>query len=335
MHAIRQYAFGPPETLVYEEVDDPQPGPGQVRIAVAAAGVHLVDTSIRKGQPPAAFARPELPMTPGREVAGVVDAVGAEVDEGWAGRRVVAHLGLASGGYAELAVADVGALQALPDGLAPEAAVAMIGTGRTAVAILDAARLAPDDVVLVTAAAGGLGNLFVQEAGHVGAAVVGAAGGPAKVELVEKLGADIAVDYSVPGWTQVVRDRLDGREVTVALDGVGGDLGLDALKLIGLGGRLILFGWSSGEPIAIGPEVLYTGGISIMGVLGPWFGTRPGGMRGLEDEALARAASGRFSPVINPPFPLAEAAAAHAALEARATVGKVVLVPDRAGRTVA
>lgn len=134
MHAIRLHAFGPPENLRYEEVDDPQPGPGQVRIAVAAAGVHLIDTTIRAGVE-GWFPPPDLPMIPGRDVAGVVDALGPGVDQGWLGRRVVAYLGPASGGYAELAVIGADALHVLPEGLSDDAAVAMIGTGRTAIGI--------------------------------------------------------------------------------------------------------------------------------------------------------------------------------------------------------
>ena len=105
MHAIRLHAFGPPENLRYERVDDPEPGPGQVRIAVAVAGVHLIDTAIRAGRRMGPMPLPELPEIPGREVAGSVDALGPGVDAAWLGRRVVAHLGPASGGYAELAVA--------------------------------------------------------------------------------------------------------------------------------------------------------------------------------------------------------------------------------------
>ena len=91
MHAIRLHAFGPAANLRYEEVDDPRPGPGQVRIAVAAAGVHLIDTALREGRAMGPLALPDLPTIPGREVAGVVDAVGPQVDEQWLGRRVVAH----------------------------------------------------------------------------------------------------------------------------------------------------------------------------------------------------------------------------------------------------
>src|SRR2546430_6145911 len=105
MHAIRLHEFGPPENLRYEQVDDPPPGPGEVRIRVAAAGVHFIDTRIRAGQP-GPMPPPALPQIPGREVAGVVDAAGDGTHESWLGRRVVAHLGEASGGYPELAVAS-------------------------------------------------------------------------------------------------------------------------------------------------------------------------------------------------------------------------------------
>ncbi|MGH9245471.1 MAG: alcohol dehydrogenase catalytic domain-containing protein, partial [Acidimicrobiales bacterium] len=217
MHAIRQYEFGPPENLRYEAVDDPQPNVGQVRIVVRVAGVHLVDTAIRAGAAGGPFPLPDLPMTPGREVAGIVDAVGGEVDSAWAGKRVVAHLGLVSGGYAELAVVAAASLHALPDSLPDDAAVAMIGTGRTTMGILEAAQLRPDDVVLATAAAGGIGNLLVQEARQVGATVVGVAGGPAKVAQVRQLGATAAVDYTAPEWPKQVLEALDGGDVTVVL----------------------------------------------------------------------------------------------------------------------
>ena len=327
MRAIRLHAFGPAENLRYETVDDPVPGPGQVRIAVAAAGVHVIDTVIRSGRRQGPLPLPALPAIPGREVAGVVDALGPGVDDGLLGRRVVAHLGAASGGYAELAVRDAEALHLIPDDLADDAAVAMIGTGRTAIGILETARLAADDVVLVTAAAGGLGSLLVQAARHAGATVVGAAGGPAKVERVRALGAELAVDYSAADWEATVRDALDGRPVTVALDGVGGPLGRTALELLGPGGRLILFGSASGELTRLTAGDLLSRGLTAAAAIGPRILQRPGGLRDLEERALAAAATGRLIPVVGQRFPLAEAAAAHAAIEARATVGKTVLVP--------
>ena len=326
MHAIRQHEFGPPESLVYEEAADPAPGAELVRIAVDTAGVHLLDTVIRMGQSGGPFPLPDLPMTPGREVAGRVDVVGPGVDEAWRGRRVVAHLGMASGGYAELALAPVGALHELPDGLAADVAVAMICTGRTTMGILEVAAPTPEDVVLVTAAAGGIGSLLVQAAHNVGAVVVGAAGGPDKVERARTLGADVGVDYREPAWPKAVQEALEGRDVTVALDGVGGEIGRGALELLGPGGRIVMFGWSSGEPLQISTSDLYAGGITASAAVGPRIMQRTGGMRDLETGALAEPAGGRIVPPLTT-FPHADAAHAHAALEARQTIGKTVLVP--------
>jgi len=326
MHAIRLHAFGPAENLAYEEVDDPKPAAGQVRIAVAAAGVHLLDASIRSGEVGGPFPLPSLPAIPGREVAGVVDAVGEGVDDSWFGQRVVAHLGMASRGYAELAVAPVAALHALPDGLAEDIAVAMVGTGRTTLAVLEVAQVTADDVALVTAAAGGIGSLLVQAARNAGATVVGVAGGPAKVEQVRRLGADIAVDYRSPEWQPAVREQLAGRDLTVSFDGVGGEAGRGAMDLLVPGGRLVLYGWSSGEPTEVAATDIVAAGVTVSAAVGPRILKRPGGFRDLETQALAMAASGEWAPLIHR-FPLADAAAAHAALEARATTGKVVLVP--------
>jgi NADPH:quinone reductase len=326
MRAIRQHQVGPAENLAYEEVADAVPAEGQVRIAVEAAGVHLLDTTIRKGQSGGPFPLPDLPMTPGREVAGRVDAVGRGVDQAWPGRRVVAHLGMASGGYAELALAPAEALHELPDHLAADVAVAMIGTGRTTMGILEVAEPTPDDVVLITAAAGGIGSLLVQAAHNVGALVVGVAGGPYKVETVQKLGADAGIDYREPGWPTAVHEALDGRDITVALDGVGGEIGRGALELLGPGGRIVMFGWSSGEPLQITTSDLYAGGITASAAVGPRIMRRPGGLRELEKGALAEAAAGRLVPLVTR-FPLAEAAQAHTALETRQTVGKTLLVP--------
>ena len=205
--------------------------------------MHVIDTAIRAGADRLPFPLPDLPMTPGREVAGVVDAVGPGVDPAWEGRRAVAHLGLASGGYAQLAVAPAEALHEVPDGLGADVAVAAIGTGRTAVAILDQAAIAPDDVALVTAAAGGLGGLFIQGVRAAGAVAVGAAGGAEKVAAVRALGADVGVDYREPDWPARVVEALDGRRVSVALDGGGGALGRAALELLAPGGRILLFGF--------------------------------------------------------------------------------------------
>lgn len=327
MHAIRQYEIGPADVLRYEEAGDPRPGPGQVRIAVQAAGVHLIDTKIRSGTAGPAFPRPELPTTPGREVAGVVDEVGSDVDERWKGTRVVALLDGRAGGYAELAVCDVANLHVLPDALAADVAVAMIGTGRTTIAILDAAQLTGDDVALVTAAAGGIGTLLIQAGRNAGATVVGVAGGPAKVDRVRQVGARIAVDYGDPDWPAAVRDALGDRHVTVAFDGVGGDLGRAALGLLAPGGRFVMFGSASasGEPTRLTTADLAARSLTATWAIGPGMFRRRSG-RDAEQQALAEAATGRLVPTVQQ-FPLKDAAEAHAALESRATMGKVVLVP--------
>ncbi|MEV5750935.1 zinc-binding dehydrogenase [Actinoallomurus sp. NPDC052308] len=326
MHAIRQHEFGPPENLRYEEVPDPRPGAGQVGVAVRACGVHLVDTMLRRGTYEGPFALPDLPMTPGREVAGVVEDLGDGVDESWLGRRVVVHLGMASGGYAERAVANVTDLHPLPDDLDYAAAVAMVGTGRMTIGILDVARPTAEDVVLVTAAAGGIGTMLVQAARNLGATVVGLAGGAAKVARVRESGATVAVDYTAPDWTDRVRDALEGRGITLVLDGVGGPAGQAAFDLLAPGGRLVVFGWSGGEPIRFDSADLFKRSLSASVALGPGILRRPDGLRGLQERALAEAAAGRLVPAVQT-FALKDAVAAHAALETRATVGKVVLVP--------
>jgi NADPH:quinone reductase len=326
MHAIRLHAFGPPESLVYEEVEDPQPGPGQVRIVVAAAGVHLIDTTIRAGVQRGPMPLPDLPSIPGREVAGTVDALGSGVDEAWLGRRVVAHLGPASGGYAELAVRDVDSVHALPDGVADDEAVAMIGTGRTTLAILEVAAPTAADVALVTSAAGGIGALLVQALRDAGAVVVGLVGSRKKDARVRELGATAVIDYTARDWTDGVRAALGDAQATVAFDGVGGEVGRAALELLAPGGRLILYGFSSGEPTRLSASDLFARGLTASAAIGPRVLNRPGGLRDLEEQALAALAERRLVPLVQR-FALADAAQAHAALEARATVGKAILVP--------
>lgn len=325
MKAIRQYEFGPAENLRYEDVPDPKPAEGQVRVAVEVAGVHLIDTKIRRGVSygPA----PELPMTPGREIAGTVEALGGGVDGAWLGKRVVGHLGMANGGYAEKAVIGVGSLHEVPDQVSASAAVASIGTGRTTLVALDLARVTEADVVVVTAAAGGMGNLLLQAAGrHLGATVVGLAGGAEKVARVRELGADIAVDYNERGWPDRVREALDERQVSLVLDGVGGDALDDAAALLGPGGRIVSFGWASGQPGTLDADALRKRGIEQSWVVGPKAPPMDD-PRALETRALAATANEVWVPLLNPPYKLAEAAAAHTALENRGTVGKVVLIP--------
>ncbi|MEV6255360.1 zinc-binding dehydrogenase [Nocardia sp. NPDC051911] len=330
MHAIRLHAFGPAENLRYEIVPDPVPGPGEVRIAVAAAGVHLVDTALRKGEP-GPFPLPQLPTIPGREVAGTVDRVGADVDAGLLGAQVVAHLGPVPGGYAEFAVTDAARLHEIPANLDPAEAVAMIGTGRTTMGILQFTELKPGSVVLVTAAAGGIGTLLVQFAKNAGATVIGLAGGPAKVDQVRHNGADLAVDYLLPDWPDRVRVRIGDRGAHVLFDSVGGAVARAGIDLLAPGGQHLVYGWSGTSndegPVRLSAAELTERGITSETVIGPPMLARAGGdLRVLENLAMAEAIAGRLRPGIQR-FALADAAVAHRALETRGTTGKVVLEP--------
>ena len=324
MHAIRLHTFGPADNLTYEETDDPRPGPGQVRIAVRAAGVHLLDVALREGAQGPGPAPATLPTIPGREVAGVVDALGDGAPEHLLGTRVVAHLGFVPGGYAELAVTDTDRLHEIPERLDFAEAVAMIGTGRTTMGIVQFAEPGPDDLVVVPAAAGGIGTLLVQYAKNAGATVIGLAGGPRKTARVTANGADHAIDYTAPDWPEHLAAHQG--EVTIVYDGVGGDVARATVALLAPHGRHVVFGWTSQGISSDSPYVVEG---TTVNVLGPEMMRRAGGpnpVRTLELRALAQAAEGRLTPAVHR-FPLARAAEAHRALENRATTGKVVLEP--------
>jgi NADPH2:quinone reductase len=323
VHAIRLHAFGPPEQLVLDEVPDLAAGPGQARIAVAASGVHLLDTTLRRGEP-GPVPLPELPTVPGREVAGVVDGVGPDSDPAWFGQRVVAHLGQVPGGYADQAVTSIENLFPVPDHVSFPDAVAAVGTGRTALGVVELEPPAAEDVVLVPSAAGGLGWLLVQTAVAAGATVVAAARG-ARTEALAGLGADLVVDYGDPAWAEGVRE-IGG--VTLVYDGVGGDVGRTALELLRPGGRLVMFGFSSGSPTQLTTADLIGRAITAGWSLGPRMIALPGGIPGLARRALAKVAAGEWQPLVTT-YPLAEAGRAHADLEGRQALGKVVLLSER------
>ncbi|NUS44051.1 MAG: zinc-binding dehydrogenase [Mycobacteriaceae bacterium] len=330
MYAVVLHEFGPAENFRYEQAPDPVPGPGQVRIVVRAAGVHAVETKMRAGAEGELPPLPELPAIFGGEVSGTVDATGPGVDPSWIGRDVVTARST-PGGYAELTVAEVDTLNLRPAGLSHELAVAMVGTGNTTLDVLDIARLVAGDVVLVNSAAGGIGRLIVQYARGVGATVIGAAGGPEKTDAVRSLGADLAVDYNQPGWAEVIRDWLGaGRRVTAALDGVGGEKGRTALELVGRGGRFVTYGSISMDKIVPGADELAARGVTWIDALDIMIARHGDGTTGIDyaARALAEADAGRLIPAVQS-FPLAKAAAAHAALENRETTGKVVLIPRR------
>ncbi|MFG1827389.1 zinc-binding dehydrogenase [Microbispora bryophytorum] len=325
MYAVRLHEFGPAENLRYEQVAAPVPGRGQVRIDVQASGVHFIETTLRAGRGVGPHRAPELPVVLGGEVAGVVSALGPDVDRSWLGRRVVGTLE-SYGGYAEQAAATIDALHHIPDHLTAETAVAVITTGSTTLGILDSSNAKPGDVALVTSAAGGIGALLVQALRHQGVIVVGVAGGPEKVRLARSLGADIAVDYRDPYWPDAVRDALKDRGVGIVFDGVGGAAGRQAFDLLAPGGRFLLHGWSSGAATRITTDDIIEHACTVTWAIGPRMLERAGTINALQDRAIRAAADGVLHPLITR-YPLGRAGDAHADLENRRTTGKVVLVP--------
>jgi len=315
MRAVWLKEFGGPEALVAADAPDPVARPGQALIAVAFANITFVETQVRAGVGPFAVT---LPMIPGNGVGGVVTSVGAGADQGLVGRRVVSSTG-GSGAYAERAAAEAGAIIEVPDGVELDTAVALLADGRTAMSLVQAAALRPEERGLVEAAAGGVGTLLVQLAKAAGARVLAAAGGARKLEVARDLGADMVVDYREPGWAERVREAVGG--VDVVFDGVGGSIARSAFALLDRGGRMLSFGLASGTWADITDEEAAERGVTLVSL--PRM--TPAVSRGLTERALAEAAAGRLRPVIGQRFPLERAADAHAAIQSRATVGKTLL----------
>jgi NADPH2:quinone reductase len=326
MQIIEATAFGGPDVLVPREVPDPVPGPGEVVVRVAAADTLFVDTQIRAGDAAGYFGITP-PYLPGGGVSGEVIAVGDGVADR-VGQRVVAWTGAAGGhgGYAEQAVVAADCVVPVPDGLELVTAAALVHDGVTALRLVETTALARGDRVLVVGATGAMGLLLVQLAAAGGAHVVAAARGRAKLDLARTRGAELTVDYSAPGWAQRVRAATGGRGVDVVLDGVGGDIGRAAFDdAVAAGGRFSAHGAPTGEFARIGPGEAERRGVRLQGIADLQLDV-PARVR-LAGRALAEAAAGGLVPVIGTTFPLARAADAHAAIEARAVVGKILLVP--------
>ena len=297
MRAIRMHETGGPDVLQLDEVDRPSPGEGQVLVRVAVAGVNYADVGTRSGVMHGAS---ELPAIPGFEVAGEVVEVGEGVDDALVGTHVAAS---GQGGYAEYAVVPALALLPVPEGVDLHDAVAMPVQGVTALGVLsEATTVARGDVVLVTAAAGGVGSLAVQIAKLLGAGrVVALASSQEKRALARRLGADDAVDYTEQGWVDRVRALGEGKPapvtgapsgpVDVALDSVGGPVAREALGLLRhRSGRMVTFGNASGEDSGIGPFALVPGNLTLVGFNADRLAARPRLADGRGDPALRLAA---------------------------------------------
>ncbi|SDU72601.1 zinc-binding dehydrogenase [Jiangella alkaliphila] len=320
MHAIEVREFGGPEVLIARELPDPVAGPGQVVVGLAAADVIYLDTLLRGGWGGEHFPI-NLPYVPGGGGAGTVLTVGDGVDPAWVGRRVLAR---GAGGYAARMATDVDQIVPVPDEVGWADAAALLHDGVTAIELLRHAPVAAGDTVLVAAAAGGAGSLLVQLASGSGARVVAGARGERKLALARELGADVAVDYSEDGWQHRVRAATGGDGVSVAFDGAGGGLGGAAFDTVAPGGKFVTYGTAGGGFTEIDPELAAARRVQVTNALARQL-ERPA-VRELLAEALTLTAAGRIRPAIGATHPLDRAADAHAALEARATLGKSLLL---------
>jgi NADPH:quinone reductase len=315
MRAVWLREFGGPQVLTLGEAPDPVAGPGQVVVDVEFGNITFIETQYRAtGAGPFA---PTLPMIPGNGVGGVVASVGAGIGPELVGARVITSTG-GSGGYAERVAVDAAAVFRVPDEVPMDTAVALLADGRTATMLTRAAAINPGERVLVEAAAGGVGSLVVQLANAAGAQVIAAAGGPRKVGFAMELGADLSVDYTLDGWDERVREEVGG--VDVVFDGVGGVTARTAFDLLDHGGRMVSFGLASGSWANLDEDEAAARGVALVRP-----SATPAEMRVFTESALAEAAAGRLHPVIGQRFPLGQAAAAHAAIQSRATIGKTLL----------
>ncbi len=327
MRTIEVTRFGGPEVLELRERPDPVAGPGQVVVDVAAIPLLWLDTALRSGRGRDWF--PVLPpYVPGNGVAGTVSGVGPGLDADWIGRGVLSDT-RETGSYRERVAVPADGLVPIPDELTALTAAALLTDGRTALGVLDGVSVKAGTRVLITGAAGGMGLLLVQLATARGARVVGAARGEAKLAAVRAQGADAAIDYSEPDWTDRVVAALGGEMPAVVLDGVGGDIGRAAFEITAVGGEFSAHGAASGEFAPLDANAARERRVAVRGISDVQFSPEERDRR-LRD-VLAQAAAGRITPVVGRTYPLQEAAEAHRRIEARDVIGKsLLLVPDRA-----
>ena len=308
MHAVVQSVFGGPETLGYAETGIPEPGPGEVLLRVAGAGVNPGDAVLRSGRVPELV---ELPWTPGNDVAGVVERLGEGVTGFAPGDPVYGMLPVSRrGAYAEFTAAPAEALALAPKNLdlAHAGAVPLVAlTAWQALTVL--ARVRPRDRVLIHAAAGGVGHVAVQLAKELGAYVIGTAR-PARHDLLRGLGADELIDHTATAFESAVSP------VDTVLDLVGGSYGPRSLEVLRPGGLLV------GASIDPGVDEHRA---AERGLRYVWVTAAPSGA--VLDRITERIEAGRLRVLVQGTYPLSAAAEAHRAIETGRTTGKLVLVP--------
>ncbi len=319
--AIRIHAHGGPETLAWDDVDVPAPGPGEVRLKQTAVGLNFIDVYHRAGLYPLG----DLPAVIGMEAAGVVDAVGENV--GLAVGTRVAYATLPAGAYAEERVIPATRVVPLPDAIDDQTAAAMMLKGMTAQYLLRRTYpVKPGDAILVHAAAGGVGLILCQWAKHLGATVLGTVGSDEKAALARANGCGHPIVYTRENFTERVREIAGG--VSVVYDSIGAATFEGSLDCLNPLGMMVTYGNASGPVPAFEPALLAQ--------KGSLFLTRPslmaytaadGDYQASAKELIDVVSAGHVKIAVNQTHALAAAAEAHRALEARETTGSTVLIP--------
>jgi NADPH2:quinone reductase len=319
-YAIRVHEAGGPEVLQWEEVDAGGPGPGQVRIRQEAAGLNFIDVYHRTG-----LYKQSLPFTPGVEGAGLVEAVGPGVTDVNPGDRV-AYAG-PIGGYAEERLIDADRVVKLPDGISSEQAAGMMLQGMTARMLLRAVyRVREGDMILVQAAAGGVGLIMCQWASALGATVIGTVSTEEKAELARAHGCAHPIVYTRQDFVEEVNRITAGTKLPVVYDSVGRDTFLRSLDCLRPRGLMVSFGNASGPVEPMSPLLLSQKGSLYLTrpTLFQYIATRAE-LEQSAAELFEMVTSGKVKIEVKQRFPLKDAAEAHRALEARKTTGSTVL----------
>ena len=322
--AIRIYETGGPEVLRFEDVDVPAPAPNEVRIKNTAIGLNFIDTYFRSGL----YKVPQLPQTLGMEGAGVVLEVGSEVTDISEGDRV-AYAAAPMGSYSQERVMLAEKVVKIPDSISDETAAAMMLQGMTTEYLIRRCYcVEPGDVVLLHAAAGGVGSIAAQWLRELGAPTIGTAGSDEKCERARDLGCHHVINYRTENFVERVRDITDGKGVNVVYDAVGKDVFLPSLDCLKTRGTMVTFGNASGAVEPIEPLLLSNkGGLFLTRpILAHYTGTRQELL--LSAKSLFNVVeSGAVKVDINQRYELKDTAQAHRDLEARKTTGSTIILP--------
>jgi NADPH2:quinone reductase len=327
MRAWQVHELGDPwEVLKLEEVEEPEPGPGEVVVEVEAAALNFFDTLLCRGE---YQERPELPFTPGGEATGTIIAVGEGVDLE-EGLRVIATP-FPSGGYAEkVTVPAQGGIFPIPDAMPPEAAAALHVAYQSAFFGLHRrANLSEGETVLVHAGAGGVGSAAIQIARAAGARVISTAGGDEKVEICRKLGAEIAVDYEEENFVDAVKEATEGRGADVIFDPVGGDVFDLSRRCVAFEGRIVIVGFTGGRIAEAPTNHLLVKNYSVVGLHWGLYNNKIPELIAETHDALIRLyEEGKIDPLIFETVPFEEVPQKLELLSTRKTYGKLITKPS-------